>query len=113
MAPERLLDVLLAVTLIWLAWRILTLDALFEEAVLFIVFGLVMALTWLRLGAPDIALAEAAIGAGLTGALVLDAVGQFDDRARTHPGHRARTHPGHRDGEPTRDGEPHRDGDRQ
>jgi energy-converting hydrogenase B subunit D len=97
MAPERLLDVLLAVTLIWLAWRILTLEALFEEAVLFIVFGLVMALTWLRLGAPDIALAEAAIGAGLTGALVLDAVGQFDDRARTHPGHR--------DGEPTRDGD--------
>jgi energy-converting hydrogenase B subunit D len=89
MRPELALDILLAVTLVWLAWRILTLDALFEEAVLFIVFGLVMALTWLRLGAPDIALAEAAIGAGLTGALILDAVGQFDDRARTHRGHRA------------------------
>jgi energy-converting hydrogenase B subunit D len=110
MGPERILDVLLAVTLIWLAWRILTLDALFEEAVLFIVFGLVMALAWVRLGAPDIALAEAAIGAGLTGALVLDAVGQFDDRARTHAGHREQSQPRGRDrlrdgGDPPRDGE--------
>jgi uncharacterized MnhB-related membrane protein len=36
-----------------------------------------MALAWARLGAPDIALAEAAIGAGLTGALLLDAVGHL------------------------------------
>lgn len=31
-------------------------------------FGLVLSLVWLRLQAPDVALAEAAIGAGLTGA---------------------------------------------
>jgi energy-converting hydrogenase B subunit D len=42
---------------------------------MFIVFGLLMALAWARLDAPDIALAEAAIGAGLTGALLLDALG--------------------------------------
>jgi energy-converting hydrogenase B subunit D len=86
MDVELGLDLLLGLTLVWLAWRILTLDALFEEAVLFIVFGLVMALVWVRLGAPDIALAEAAIGAGLTGALVLDAVGQVSDRARAERG---------------------------
>jgi uncharacterized MnhB-related membrane protein len=39
------------------------------------IFGLLMALTWVRLDAPDIALAEAAIGAGLTGALLLDTIG--------------------------------------
>jgi energy-converting hydrogenase B subunit D len=83
---ELALDVLLGVALAWLAWRIVTLDSLFEEAVLFIVFGLVMALVWVRLGAPDIALAEAAIGAGLTGALVLDAVGQVNDRAAADAG---------------------------
>jgi multisubunit Na+/H+ antiporter MnhB subunit len=36
-------------------------------------FGLVLAVAWGRLLAPDVALAEAAIGAGLTGALLLAA----------------------------------------
>ncbi len=40
---------------------------------MFICFGLVMALAWVRLDAPDVALAEAAIGSGLTGALLLAA----------------------------------------
>ena len=70
-----LYDLLIAVTLVWIAWRALTSDALFKSVALFIVFGLLMALTWVRLQAPDLALAEAAIGAGLTGALLLDAVG--------------------------------------
>ena len=70
-----LYDLLIAVTLVWIAWRTLASDALFKSVALFIVFGLLMALAWVRLQAPDIALAEAAIGAGLTGALLLDAVG--------------------------------------
>lgn len=37
----------------------------------FLVTGLLISLCWIRLGAPDVALAEAAIGAGLTGALLL------------------------------------------
>ena len=36
-----------------------------------------MAVAWVRLRAPDIALAETAIGAGLTGVLLLDAVSHF------------------------------------
>ncbi|MGM0631875.1 MAG: MnhB domain-containing protein [Pseudomonadota bacterium] len=40
---------------------------------LFAGFGMVLALVWARLGAPDLALAEAAIGAGLTSALLLRA----------------------------------------
>ena len=39
----------------------------------FIAFGLFLALVWARLRAPDVALAEAAIGAGLAGALMLAA----------------------------------------
>jgi uncharacterized MnhB-related membrane protein len=39
--------------------------------VLFIAFGLTMALAWARLTAPDLALAEAAVGAGLTGVLLV------------------------------------------
>lgn len=69
------LDLLLAAALLWSAWRSLTVPGLDRAVVMFIVFGLLMALTWARLQAPDIGLAEAAIGAGLTGALLLDAYG--------------------------------------
>lgn len=76
-------DLLLIAALVWSAARALTVANLFRGVVLFIVFGLLMALAWARLGAPDIALAEAAIGAGLTGALLLDAVGHL--RAKQEP----------------------------
>lgn len=77
-----LLDVLTAATLVWIAWRALASADLFKAVVLFIAFGLVMAIAWVRLDAPDVALAEAAIGAGLTGALLLDAVGHLRVTAR-------------------------------
>ena len=73
-------DLLLAASLLWSAWRALNASRLDRAIVLFIVFGLLMALTWARLSAPDIALAEAAIGAGLTGALLLDAYGALRRR---------------------------------
>lgn len=66
-------DGLLGLSLLWLAWRALSNPELFKAIVLFISFGLLMALAWVRLDAPDVALAEAAIGAGLTGALLLAA----------------------------------------
>lgn len=66
-------DVLLALALMGLAWGALASSDLFKAIVLFVAFGLVMALVWVRLNAPDVALAEAAIGAGLTGALLLAA----------------------------------------
>ncbi len=67
-------DALLGSGLLWLAWRALASPDLFKAIVLFVAFGLLMALAWARLDAPDIALAEAAIGAGLTGALLLAAL---------------------------------------
>lgn len=70
-------DILLALALIWSAVRALTVRDLFRAVILFIVFGLLMALVWARLDAPDIALAEAAIGAGLAGAMLLDTVGHL------------------------------------
>ncbi|MGL5837552.1 MAG: MnhB domain-containing protein [Sphingorhabdus sp.] len=42
-----------------------------RSLMLFIAFGGVVALIWMRLRAPDVALAEAAIGAALTGGLML------------------------------------------
>jgi multisubunit Na+/H+ antiporter MnhB subunit len=70
-------DVLLAVLLPSLAWYVLAVRDLFKAVVLFIVFGILLALVWVRLQAPDVALAEAAIGAGLTGALFLSALGRL------------------------------------
>lgn len=70
-------DGLLALTLPLLAWRALSARDLYQSVVLFIAFGLLMALAWVRLQAPDIALAEAAIGSGLTGALFLQALGHL------------------------------------
>ena len=76
-------DVVLGLTLIWLAWRCLVSQDLFKGIVLFIAFGLLMALVWVRLQAPDIALAEAAIGAGLTGALLLSALARLQNKSDT------------------------------
>jgi len=72
-------DSLLGIGLLWLAWLALSCSELFKAIVLFVAFGLLMALAWVRLDAPDVALAEAAIGAGLTGALLMAALARLQD----------------------------------
>lgn len=76
-------DLLLGLTLCLTAVLALSSRELFRAIVMFIVFGLLMALVWVRLEAPDIALAEAAIGAGLTGVLLLDTLGYLRRRFAT------------------------------
>jgi energy-converting hydrogenase B subunit D len=68
-----LFDLLLIVTLLALAVAALTSPEPRRAVMLFIAFGLWLSLVWARLHAPDVALAEAAIGAGLGGALMLAA----------------------------------------
>jgi uncharacterized MnhB-related membrane protein len=68
------IDGLLALAIVALAVGALSVRSLFTGVVLFIALGLLLALAWVRLEAPDLALAEAAIGAGLAGALLLAAV---------------------------------------
>lgn len=75
-----LFDLTLMATLISLAWLLLASRDLFRAIVLFISFGLLLALAWTRLGAVDVALAEAAIGAGITGALLLVGLGRLGSR---------------------------------
>ncbi len=77
------LDVSVAVLLVTLVARAMLTRDLLEAVVLFIAVGLTLSLAWVRLGAPDVALAEAALGAGVTGALFLNA---FQRLARTDPG---------------------------
>lgn len=80
-----LFDVLLILTMLWLAWCLLDTEDIFKAVVLFISFGLLMSLAWVRLRAPDVALAEAALGAGLTGPLFLSALRRMN---RTPKGER-------------------------
>jgi uncharacterized MnhB-related membrane protein len=72
------LDLILAALILWLGWRSLTVTSLFRAIVLYVAFGLSLSLAWIRLYAPDVALAEIAVGAGLTGALFLAAAGRID-----------------------------------
>jgi multisubunit Na+/H+ antiporter MnhB subunit len=68
----QLFDCLLGLSLVLVATGMLIGRDLFRAIVLFILFGLLLTIAWCRLDAVDIALAEAGIGAGLTGALLLN-----------------------------------------
>jgi len=43
----------------------------------FVAYGLLLALVWMRLGAPDVALTEAAVGGGVTGVLLIGAAARL------------------------------------
>lgn len=79
------LDVVLCIMLVVLAWAAITFSHLYRATVMFIVFGLAMAIAWARLSAPDIALAEAAIGAGITGALLLSTLEVIERHGPAEP----------------------------
>lgn len=74
-AAGWLLDGALAVALPVLGWRAIAAAELRTSIVLFVALGLLSSLAWIRLDAPDVALVEAAVGAGLTGALLMSALG--------------------------------------
>ena len=84
-------DGLLCLTLMFLAWRLICMPDLFRAVMLFFVFGLLMSLAWVRLQAVDVALAEAAIGAGLTGALFLATLARLRPRCPQNPNAEGRT----------------------
>jgi multisubunit Na+/H+ antiporter MnhB subunit len=66
-------DTVLVVSVLGVAaWTIVARD-MFAAVTGFIAFGLLVALVWVRLAAPDVALTEAALGSGLTGGLLLNA----------------------------------------
>lgn len=64
-------DVVLAVMIAWLAISALGTKDAFSAVIRFVAMGLTVTLAWVRLQAPDVALAEAAVGAGLSGAVLL------------------------------------------
>ena len=75
---EALNLVLVAMILGLAAWTIAAREA-FAATVGFLVYGLLLALAWVSLHAIDVALTEAAIGAGLTGALLIGAASRLQN----------------------------------
>ena len=75
-------DGVLLLVILVLGWRSLNDPDLFRAVIQFIAFGLLIAVAWVRLYAPDVALAEAAVGSGLTGALILSALVRMRRRER-------------------------------
>ena len=66
-------DIGLAVLVLGVAvWTLAARDT-FAAVIGFVTYGLLLALVWVRLAAPDVALTEAAIGSGVTGGLLLGA----------------------------------------
>lgn len=66
-------DLGLALLILGMAgWTIAVRDT-FASVIGLVAYGLLLALAWVRLAAPDVALTEAAIGGGLTGALLIGA----------------------------------------
>ncbi|MCB1772421.1 MAG: DUF4040 domain-containing protein [Gammaproteobacteria bacterium] len=69
-----LFDLVLAGLTVGLAWVAVATRELRRGVLLFVGLGLLLAVIWARLRAPDLALAEAAIGAGIAGALLIAAL---------------------------------------
>ncbi len=76
-----LIDSLLAILAVYLALQCLLAPRLTQTVFLFFAFGLALALAWIRLGAIDVAITEAAIAAGFLGVLFLDALRDFSPTA--------------------------------
>ena len=71
------LDITLCALILGVGWASVAGHGVFRAVIFFITYGLLLAIGWARLGAYDVALAEAAISAGLTGVLLLAAHGRL------------------------------------
>ncbi|WP_395339009.1 hydrogenase subunit MbhD domain-containing protein [Ningiella sp. W23] len=70
---DMLYDLVLCGLVLIVAGSIFLVKRVFTSILLFICLGLIITLCWIRLNAVDVAIAEAAIGAGLTGAMLVAA----------------------------------------
>ena len=85
---EILFALALAVLLLGVgAWSMLARNMM-TAVIIFIAYGLLLALAWVQLGAIDVSLTEAAIGSGATGILMVMAAHRVSGDARRvrHPG---------------------------
>ncbi len=79
----EILNIGLVILIIGLAGWILFANETFSAVVAFIVYGLLLTLVWAQLNGIDVALTEAAIGGGLTGALLIGAASRLRTTEKT------------------------------
>jgi energy-converting hydrogenase B subunit D len=70
----ELLNILLLLFLIICAIGVAYIRDLLSAVILFSAFGLVMAIIWQQLSAPDVAMVEAALGTGVASLLMIAAI---------------------------------------
>lgn len=70
----ELLNILLLLFLIICAIGVAYMRDLLSAVILFSAFGLVMAIVWQQLSAPDVAMVEAALGTGVASLLMIAAI---------------------------------------
>ena len=70
-------DIGLAVLILGIGASTIAAREAFTAVIGFVVYGLLLAIAWVRLSAVDVALTEAAIGGGMTGMLMLGAVARL------------------------------------
>lgn len=75
-------DILLLLLLLSTAVVVIRLKDLLAAAIAFSSYSLLMCLLWLHRGAPDVAMTEAAVGAGVTTVLFLVAISRTTRRER-------------------------------
>ena len=81
-----ILDAVIAAAILALAVPAVLARSAFTAVALFVAYGLLLSLAWVRLEAVDVAMTEAAIGAGLSGVLLLGAARRGAAPAETPPG---------------------------
>ncbi len=86
MSVLPLLDIGLALLVVAVAAWTIAARNLFASVLGYVAYGLLLALVWVRLHAPDIALTEAAVGGGVTGVLLVTAGKRLDALKATRSG---------------------------
>jgi multisubunit Na+/H+ antiporter MnhB subunit len=81
---ETIFSIGLALLILALAIHVAVARETFAVIVGFVAFGLLLSLIWMALSAPDVALTEAALGGGVTGALLLTAHARLRDGRNEH-----------------------------
>ncbi len=79
------LDVTLLAVAVTVAIAVVRAKNLMTATVLMAVYSLLMALLYLVLGAPDVAMTEAAVGAGISTVLTLAALSLIGEKEKKHP----------------------------
>lgn len=66
----KIFEIILLIFLIICAFCVLRSKNLFVAAIIFMAYSLIMSIIWALLQSPDLAITEAAVGAGITGILI-------------------------------------------